>query len=120
MKYVFRQTSLVSRNDRTDDINIRRRIRSGHSARWTQQCPFVVFLDGYYYLFKMGPSNEFKTAVYRSADPMFFGVDDSMLITVLEASAAEVIQVGRQFYISSLIPGYQGVRVTGLDWVGPG
>ena len=85
--------------------------------RTSQQCPYVLFLDGYYYLFKMGPSNLFKTAVYRSEDPLFFGKDDDQLVTVLEASAAEVIAVGDRYYLSSLIPGYKGVRVCRLDWV---
>ena len=87
------------------------------NRRWTQQCPFVVLLDGYYYLFKMGPSGEFKTAVYRSEDPMFFGAGDERLVTVVEASAAEIVREGGQFYISSLIPGYEGVRIRRLNWV---
>jgi hypothetical protein len=85
--------------------------------RWTQQCPFVVYLDGYYYLFKMGPSDAFKTAVYRSDDPLYFGAGDERLVAVLETSASEIIQAARRFYISSLIPGYQGVRIHGLRWV---
>ncbi|MBU0714254.1 MAG: hypothetical protein KJ964_02720 [Verrucomicrobia bacterium] len=85
--------------------------------RWTQQCPFVVYLDGYYYLFKIGPSNGFRTAVYRSDDPLFFGAGDERLVTVLETSVSEIIQEAGRFYISSLIPGYKGVSIRRLHWV---
>ena len=81
-----------------------------------QQCPFVVPLGGYYYLFKMAGSDEFRTAVYRSEDPCFFGAGDDNLVTVLKSSASEIIRDGDRFYISSLIPGYQGVRVARLKW----
>jgi hypothetical protein len=84
--------------------------------RTSQQCPFVMFLDDYYYLFKMGPSNRYETAVYRSEDPFDFGEEDDQLVTVLEASAAEVIEEDGQWYLSSLIPGYKGVRIRQLNW----
>lgn len=84
--------------------------------RWTQQCPFVVCLDGFYYLFKIGPSNGFKTAVYRSDDPLFFGAGDECLVTVLETAVSEIIQESGRFYISSLIPDYKGVSIRRLHW----
>jgi hypothetical protein len=84
--------------------------------RSSQQCPFVVFLDGYYYLFKMAGSHEYRTAVYRSKDPRSFGENDDKLVVILKSSASEVMRVQDQFYISSLIPGYKGVRVARLRW----
>jgi hypothetical protein len=84
--------------------------------RTSQQCPYVVFIDGYYYLFKMGPSNRYETAVYRSSDPLDFGKEDDQLVAVLEASAAEVLEEDGQWYLSSLIPGYKGVRIRKMDW----
>ncbi len=84
--------------------------------RTSQQCPFVVYRDGLYYLFKMGPSDRYETAVYYSEDPFDFGKDDDQLLCVLETSAAEVIEAHGRFYISSLIPGYKGVRICRLDW----
>ena len=83
---------------------------------YSQQCPFVVYLDGYYYLFKMAGSDEYRTAVYRSQDPTFFGTEDDLLVTTLKSSASEIIRVKDQFYISSLIPGYKGVRIARLRW----
>jgi hypothetical protein len=84
--------------------------------RSAQQCPYVVYLDGYYYLFKMAGSDEYRTAVYRSKNPRSFGDNDDQLVTVLKSSASEIIQADNHFYISSLIPGYQGVRVARLRW----
>ncbi len=84
--------------------------------RSSQQCPFVVPLDGYFYLFKMAGSDAYRTAVYRSQNPRFFGTGDAQLVAVLESSASEVVRVGQQYYISSLIPGYRGVRVARLAW----
>ncbi|MFC1597891.1 hypothetical protein ACFL5Q_08195 [Planctomycetota bacterium] len=87
--------------------------------RSSQQCPFVVRLDGYYYLFKMAGSDEYRTAVYRSKSPMSFGTNDDLLVAVLRSSASEIIRVENRFYISSLIPGYKGVRVARLRWDPP-
>jgi hypothetical protein len=87
--------------------------------RSSQQCPFVVHIDGYYYLFKMAGSDEYRTAVYRSRNPRFFGTGDDQLIAILKSSASEIIRGKDQFYISSLIPGYTGVRVARLKWDPP-
>jgi len=83
---------------------------------WSQQCPFVVFRDGYYYLFKMAGSDAYKTVVCRSEDPLDFGKGDEKVVAILETSASEIIVVGDRYYISSLIPGYMGVRLTRLKW----
>ena len=77
----------------------------------------MIFRDGYYYLFKMGPSDRYETAVCRSKDPHFFGKEDDQLVTVLKASASEVIEEDGRYYLSSLIPGYKGVRIRPLEWV---
>jgi hypothetical protein len=88
--------------------------RHTHSS----QSAFVVFLDGYFYLFVMGWSNELRTAVYRSSDPEDFGREDDLLVAVLPASATEIIRDGDRWFLSSLvIPGYSGVRVAPLEWV---
>ena len=83
----------------------------------SSQSIFVVYRDGYFYLFKMGWSGDMRTAVYRSDNPGDFGEGDELLVTVLEASAAEVIEVENQWYISSLmIPDYSGVKVAPIEW----
>ena len=84
--------------------------------RASQQCPFVISLEGYFYLFKMAGSHLYRTGVYRSEDPLDFGEEDENLVAILPASAAEVILHDGQYYVSSLIPGYDGVRLARLEW----
>lgn len=86
----------------------------------SSQSLFVLFLDGYFYLFKMGWSSDNRTAVYRSADPEDFGDGDDKLVAVLRASAAEVIRDQSRWYLSSLIVedgSYSGVKVAPLEWL---
>ena len=86
----------------------------------SSQSQFVLFLDGYFYLFKMGWSSDNRTAVYRSADLEDFGHGDDKLVAVLRASAAEVIHDQSRWYLSSLIVedrSYAGVKVAPLEWI---
>jgi hypothetical protein len=79
------------------------------------ESPFVVALDGYYYLFRAS-SITFKTYVYRSTDPTDFGVnDDSKLIAMLPIKAPELIHHGKRWYISDLAD-FQGVKLARLQW----
>ncbi|MCB1123409.1 MAG: hypothetical protein KJT03_17790, partial [Verrucomicrobiae bacterium] len=74
------------------------------------ESPYVVYLDGYYYLFRAS-STTFKTYVYRSEDPTYFGVnDDSNLIAEFEIKAPEVFQHDGQWYISDLSD-FQGIKL---------
>lgn len=66
------------------------------------ESPFVVLLDGYYYLFRSS-SIDFHTYVYRSEDPYNFGVnDDSRLIARYPLKAPEIVEHDGQWYISDL------------------
>ncbi|MEQ8787717.1 MAG: hypothetical protein RIC55_15545 [Pirellulaceae bacterium] len=79
------------------------------------ESPFVVALDGYYYLFRAS-SITFKTYVYRSTDPTDFGVnDDSKLIATLPIKAPELIHHEGRWYISDLAD-FQGVKLARLNW----
>ncbi|MCB1096527.1 MAG: hypothetical protein KDN22_13200 [Verrucomicrobiae bacterium] len=79
------------------------------------ESPFVVALDGYFYLFRAS-SHDFKTYVYRSQDPMDFGIhDDSTLITTMRLKAPEILQIEDQWYISDLAD-FQGIRMHELNW----
>ena len=83
---------------------------------WSAECPFVVTLDGYYYLFRTQTYRPEVTHVYRSRDPLDFGVhDDSKLIATLSVAAPELIQDGKQWYISST-DDYQGITLQRLRW----
>jgi hypothetical protein len=96
---------------------------------WSAECPHVVFHDqsGYYYLFRTQRYGmNAQTSVYRSRDPLDFGVnDDRYLLCRLPVAAPEVIRHEGQWYIASLLPSLKGIRIAQLAWVprptpGPG
>ncbi len=79
------------------------------------ESPFVVALDGYYYLFR-ATSTDFRTYVYRSCDPYHFGVnDDSKLVAVFPVKAPEIVRHEGKWYISDLAD-FQGIKLARLRW----
>jgi hypothetical protein len=79
------------------------------------ESPFVVHIDGYFYLFRSS-SMDFNTYVYRSETPYCFGCnDDSKLIGVLPIKAPEIIHHGEDWYISDLAD-FQGIKLARLRW----
>lgn len=85
------------------------------------ECPFVFHhqASGYYYLFRTQRyGRNAQTSVYRSKDPMNFGIDDdSYLVCRLPVAAPEIIVHEGQDYIVSLLPSLKGVRLARLKWV---
>ncbi len=91
------------------------------SSPSSSECPHVAQIGDYFYLFRTqrcaGPPT---TSVYRSKDPMDFGIDDRAdrkLVCLLEVAAPEIIFYNRGFYIAALMPDIQGIRVARLTWV---
>lgn len=87
----------------------------------SSECPHVVKIGDYYYLFRTqrygGPPT---TSVYRSTDPMDFGIDgeaDAKLVCLLEVAAPELFVHQGQWYIAALMPDIQGLRIAKLAWV---
>jgi len=81
------------------------------------ECPFAIFLDGHHYLFRSSSYAPPVNHVYRSKDPMDFGIDsDEKKITTLAAAAPEIIQIGKQFYISTVADLKGGIQVAKLRW----
>ncbi|QDT36754.1 hypothetical protein [Stratiformator vulcanicus] len=79
------------------------------------ESPYVVELDGYFYLFRAS-SITFKTYVYRSDDPTDFGIDDdSKLIAEFPIKAPEVFAHEGEWYISDLAD-FKGIKLHGLKW----
>ena len=79
------------------------------------ESPFVVFIDGYFYLFRAS-SITFKTYVYRSKNPLDFGIDsDEKMVAEFNIKAPELILHNGKWYISDLYK-FQGIRVTELKW----
>ena len=79
------------------------------------ESPFVVFREGFYYLFRAS-SNDGKTYIYRSRTPDYFGVnDDTNLIATMKVKAPEIIEHGGEWFISDLAD-FQGLKVAKLKW----
>jgi len=95
--------------------------RGGHVATrwWHAECPFVVHLDGYYYLFLTksyeGPP---ETNVFRSRNPMDFGIesDAETWVGALNVAAPEIVRHECQWYLAALHPELDGIRVARLRW----
>ena len=95
--------------------------RGGLTGRnpFSSECPHVVQLGDDFYLFRtqryhMPPT----TSVYRSKDPMDFGVDsDEKFVCLLEVAAPEIFVHNGEFYIAALMPDIQGIRIARLAWV---
>ncbi|MBN2293643.1 MAG: hypothetical protein JXM70_14535 [Pirellulales bacterium] len=90
------------------------------SGRCMAQCPFVIWLEESqrYYLFRS--SNDERTGVYASKDPMDFGVgDDSCLVCVLRHKAPEIIVHQDKYYIAALRKKRDGIDMARLTWGKP-
>ncbi len=82
------------------------------------ECPHVIYHAGYYYLFRTqryGPAAQ--TSVYRSKNPLDFGIeDDRHFICTLPVAAPEIILHDGQYYIAALLPNLKGIRIARLRW----
>jgi len=87
----------------------------GENGRVSAESPFVLFKDGFFYLWRAS-SHDFKTYVYRSTDPLDFapGTDDKLIDTV-RLKAPEVIHHDGRWYITDLHD-FQGLRMSELTW----
>ena len=82
------------------------------------ECPFVVELNGLYYLFRNQVYGEHAlNTQYASPDPLYFGVDDDQyLISTLPIAAPEIIEYDSEYYLASLMPNLKGIRLARLKW----
>jgi hypothetical protein len=83
------------------------------------ECPHVVRGQGGYYLFcTQRYGRHARTSVYRSKDPMDFGVnDDRYFVCTLPVAAPEIIVDHGECYIASLLPSLKGIQIARLRWV---
>ncbi|MAD80178.1 MAG: hypothetical protein CMJ50_04940 [Planctomycetaceae bacterium] len=83
------------------------------------ECPHVVYRHGWYYLFRTQRyGRSARTSVYRSKDPLDFGInDDRYFVCVLPVAAIEIVQQDEQDYIAALLPSLKGIQIARLDWV---
>ncbi len=93
---------------------------SAGDGPYSAECPFVYFHkeSGYYYLFRTQQYGmKARTSVYRSKDPMDFGVgDDRCLVAVLPVAAPEIVEDGRELYLAALLPNLKGIQIARLKW----
>ncbi|MHC4424579.1 MAG: glycoside hydrolase family protein [Planctomycetota bacterium] len=85
------------------------------------ECPHVVYLpeSKHYYLFNTQRYGRRQHAtVFRSADPLHFGINDNRFeVTTLPVAAPEIILHDGRYYIASLMPNLEGIQIARLKWV---
>jgi hypothetical protein len=87
---------------------------------YSAECPFVVELKpGQFYLFRTQRYGlDAQTSIYRSDDPLDFGVhDDKHFIGTLPIAAPEIIRYEGGLYIAALLPNLKGIRIARLEWI---
>ena len=85
---------------------------------FSAECPHVVFIDGYYYLFRTQRyGQDAQTSVYRSQDPLDFGIeDDRCFVGTLPVAAPEIVRHDGKWFIAALNPGLNGIHIARLKW----
>ena len=85
------------------------------------ECPHVVFHapSKKYYLFNTQRyGRRQQTTVFRSSDPLQFGINDNRHEgTTLPVAAPEIILHDGRYYIASLKPTLDGIQISRLRWV---
>ena len=85
------------------------------------ECPHVVYLpeSKHYYLFNTQRYGRLQHAtVFRSADPLRFGINDNRLeVATLPIAAPEILLHEGKYYIASLMPSLKGIQIAKLKWV---
>ena len=88
-------------------------------GRWNTECPHVVQRDGYFYLLRTEEYYSATTHVFRSEDPLDFGVGDSSdkYVGRLAVAAPEIVTGpdGREYACSVHQPP-KGMQVCPLRW----
>ncbi len=85
------------------------------------ECPFVIFhkASNAYYLFRTQHYGvDARTSVYRSKDPLDFGInDDRCLVCTLTVAAPEVLEFEGSYYLAALLPSLKGIQIARLKWI---
>jgi len=102
--------------------------QAGNDKFWYAECPFVIAHPaGNYFHFRTqaygkgvtnAGNNVQQTSVYRSPDPLYFGIeDDQYFVGTLPVAAPEIFEYKGQWYIAALMPDLDGIRLAKLSWV---
>lgn len=93
--------------------------RSGEGFN-SAECPFVVEpAPGDFYLFRTQRyGRDAQTMVYRSRDPLNFGVGDDAgyYVATLPVAAPELFQSEGQWFMAALLPNLKGIQITRMEW----
>jgi Glycosyl hydrolases family 32 N-terminal domain len=86
---------------------------------WDTECPFVAQRGAYFYLLRTEDYASARTHVFRSKDPLNFGIEDasSHYVCRLSVAAPEIIVYRGGEYISSCDRLTEGITLCKLDWV---
>ena len=86
---------------------------AGGSGPADAECTFGYRRDGAYYLLRWHSDGD--TSIYRSDDPLNFGVDsDAMRVATLPVEVARIIEGEGRSYLTSLRPDLRGIRLAHL------
>jgi hypothetical protein len=84
------------------------------------ECPFVVYRPevATYFLFRTQQYGQSaQTSVYRSPNPLDFGVnDDEYFVETLPVAAPEIVEHNGQTFIAALLPTLNGIQIAKLRW----
>ncbi len=83
------------------------------------ECPHVVEAKpGVYFLFRTQRyGRDAQTSVYRSENPLNFGIDhDAKFVSRMPVAAPEIVLHEGHYYIAALTPELDGIRVARLTW----
>jgi hypothetical protein len=86
---------------------------------FSSECPFVVQYHNEYYLFRTQRYGEnAQTSIYRSNDPLNFGLnqDRRFFVKTLPIAAPEILLHDGQYYIAALRPDLKGIQIAKLKW----
>lgn len=90
------------------------------ATTFEHECPHVVYREGYYYLMVTEDYNNSRTHVYRSEDPLDFGLtteaSQQIYVGILPCGAPETYQVDGKEYISSNHNPPLGTQLARLEW----
>ncbi len=83
------------------------------------ECPFVVSVNDQFVLFRNQKyGTDYLNTQYSSEDPLNFGLDtDEFMTGQLRVAAPEIISYKGQYYIVSLKPGLNGMKMAKLKFV---
>lgn len=88
---------------------------SGGSGPADAECAYGFRSDESFYLMRW--HSDRITSIYRSSDPLDFGVDsDDLRIATLPVEVARIIEDEGRSYMTSLRSDYRGIRLARMEW----